>query len=75
MQSGSSPWSVEQLVPGFLGATIRQFGFMLKGLEEVEGELKKQGVPFFMLKGSVEDNLPTFVQKTQASLAGMGCAP
>ena len=29
------------LVPKFLDATIRQYGFMLKGLEEVESRLKE----------------------------------
>lgn len=35
------------LVPDFLEATIRQYGFMLKGLQEVEIELLKHNIPFF----------------------------
>jgi deoxyribodipyrimidine photo-lyase len=37
------------LVPRFLNATIRQYGFMIKGLQEVEKNLKKKNIPFFLL--------------------------
>ena len=39
---------VFNLVPDFLEATIRQYGFMLKGLQEVEKELSKYNIPFFL---------------------------
>lgn len=39
------------LVPNFLSATMRQYGFMLKGLEQVEAELVRCGIPFHLLIG------------------------
>ena len=38
------------LVSDFLEATIRQYGFMLKGLQEVESELGRYNTPFFLYK-------------------------
>ena len=42
------------LVPEFLDATIRQYGFMLKGLKKVEGKLQKKNIPFYVLIGRLE---------------------
>ncbi len=55
------------LVPGFLGATIRQYGFMLKGLEEVERGLMNKGIPFFLLDGLPGEEIPRFLRKIKAS--------
>lgn len=41
------------LAPGFLEATLRQFGFLLRGLEQTARELTAMGVPFFLLRGDV----------------------
>ncbi|MCA9385688.1 deoxyribodipyrimidine photo-lyase [Candidatus Dojkabacteria bacterium] len=49
------------LLPEFRGATLRQYDFMLKGLEEVEKSLKERGVPFFLLKGEYKDTIPKFI--------------
>jgi deoxyribodipyrimidine photo-lyase len=38
------------LVPAFLGAGARQFGFMLRGLRELEAKLRARGVGFFLLR-------------------------
>jgi deoxyribodipyrimidine photo-lyase len=51
------------LVPQFLNATIRQYGFMIKGLQEVEENLKKKNIPFFLLNGSPEIEIPKFVHR------------
>ena len=40
---------VFSLVPKFLDATLRQYDFMLKGLMEVEKELKKYDIQFVVL--------------------------
>lgn len=56
------------LVPNFLEATIRQYGFMLKGLQEVESELTKYNIPFFLLSGKPEEEIPKFLKKTSASI-------
>ncbi len=54
------------LVPEFLGATMRQYGFMLKGLEEVESKLKKLHIPFCILLGNPPDELEKFTKKIKA---------
>ena len=49
------------LAPAFLGATLRQYGFMLKGLQEVAGDLADLNLPFFLLTGEPARELPRFV--------------
>ncbi|XP_054838045.1 deoxyribodipyrimidine photo-lyase-like [Eublepharis macularius] len=51
------------LVPKFLDATIRQFGFMLRGLKEVAEECQELNIPFHLLTGIAKDVLPPFVTK------------
>jgi deoxyribodipyrimidine photo-lyase len=51
------------LVPQFLNATVRQFGFMLDGLQEVERNLAEKNIPFFLLRGSPALEIPRFVKK------------
>ena len=51
------------LVPRFLNATIRQYGFMIKGLQEVERNLRKKNIPFFLLTGFPEIEIPWFINR------------
>ncbi|XP_069753287.1 CPD photolyase [Narcine bancroftii] len=51
------------LVPKYLDATIRQFGFMLKGLREVAEECERLNVAFHLLTGFPKDVLPEFIQE------------
>jgi len=51
------------LAPGFLGATIRQYDFMLQGLEEVERTLSARRIPFFLLAGEPEEQVLSFMKK------------
>lgn len=39
------------LARGYLGATRRQYGFLLRGLAEVANELQKLHIPFVLLEG------------------------
>ena len=55
------------LVPTFLEATIRHYGFMLKGLEEVEMELRSLRVPFALLQGLPAQTLPAFAKEHRAA--------
>jgi len=55
------------LVPQFLRASMRQYGFMLKGLEEVETSLQKKNIPFFLLRGSPETEIVRFAEKQRSS--------
>lgn len=56
------------LVPDFLEATQRQYDFMLKGLKQVETELRKFNIPFFLLLGSPEKEVPKFVKSNKISI-------
>ncbi|HSW54436.1 MAG TPA: deoxyribodipyrimidine photo-lyase [Ignavibacteriaceae bacterium] len=59
---------VFNLVPDFLEATIRQYGFMLKALKEVEAKLARYNIPFFLLEGKPEVEIPKFIKKTNTSV-------
>ena len=52
----------------FLGAGVRQFGFMVRGLKEVEEECAALGIPFYLLRGNAQDTVPEFAQAHQAGL-------
>lgn len=54
------------LVPEFLGATLRQYDFMLRGLEEVEASLKKQGIGFHLRLGDPAEVMVRLVQEVKA---------
>lgn len=54
------------LVPEYLGATIRQYGFMLDGLSEVQKDLESKAVPFFLETGDPASKLPTFLKRHKA---------
>jgi deoxyribodipyrimidine photo-lyase len=56
------------LAPSFLGATLRQYAFMLSGLQEVERRLAALGIPFFLLGGEPVEELPRFIETEGASL-------
>jgi len=56
------------LVPEFLHATIRHYGFMIQGLKEVETELVKKKISFFLLIGSPEQEIPGFIKKLKAQV-------
>lgn len=56
------------LVTDFLEATVRHFDFMLKGLEEVESGLSEQNIPFKLLTGKPEEQIPGFLKDINASV-------
>ncbi len=55
------------LVSEFLGATIRQYRFMLEGLKQVERRLQDKKIPFILLQGNPEVKIPEFVEDYQVS--------
>jgi len=59
---------VFSLAPSFLGATLRQYAFMLTGLEEVAERLARFGIPFFLLEGEPAEEIPRFVEGEGVSL-------
>jgi deoxyribodipyrimidine photo-lyase len=56
------------LVNKFLGATARQFGFMIRGLEMVEKRLKEFNIPFILMQGNPLNIVPGFLEKSGAGL-------
>ncbi len=50
------------LQPNFLEATERAYGFLLKGLREIEEYLDEKSIPFILLLGSPEKEIPKFVK-------------
>lgn len=51
------------LVPEFLSAAIRHYGFMLTGLQEIEKKLGSYNIPFFLVTGRPERAIPQFVRR------------
>jgi len=51
------------LAPRFLEATLRHYEFMLAGLEEVEQDLRRLHIPFFLLLDSADRAIPGFADK------------
>ncbi|CAH2031308.1 deoxyribodipyrimidine photo-lyase [Trichlorobacter ammonificans] len=56
------------LADSFLGATLRQYGFMLRGLEQVRQQLAKLNIPFVLLRGEPRTELLRFI-----GASGAGC--
>jgi len=56
------------LAPRFLGAGGRQYRFMLAGLREVEGELRRRDISFFLLTGDPGRRVPRFVEEAGVGL-------
>ena len=55
------------LTPEFLGAMSRQYSFMIAGLKEVANNLVGFGIPFFLLRGNPEQEIPRFLNIHEAS--------
>lgn len=56
---------VFNLVAQFSGATLRQFDFMLRGLAEIEAELRELQIPFYLLRGDPVETIPAFAAEQQ----------
>ena len=56
------------LVPTFLNATMRHYGFMLKGLQRVEQDLTAKNIPFYLCPGLPEVEIPRFVRDRRAGV-------
>lgn len=55
------------LSSSFLGATLRQYGFMLRGLESMARELEDLRIGFYLLLAG-SDDLPTFLASVGAAV-------
>lgn len=56
------------LVPDFLNATIRQYGFMLKGLRKTEIALSEKNIPFYLLQGDPAEVIPSLLSELRAGV-------
>ncbi len=56
------------LAPEFLGGTLRQHGFMIKGLQELEAKARSYGIGFYLLEGYPEITLPSFLHSVGAGI-------
>jgi len=56
------------LVPHFLDATMRQYLFMIAGLQEVEKRLAAENIPLVVVTGSPEMEIPTFVRSNDVGV-------
>lgn len=53
------------LAPSFLGAPLRHYDFMLKGLAEVEASLRNAGIPMTVIFGNPGETVAALVEKRQ----------
>lgn len=56
------------LAPTFIGATLRQYDFMLQGLEQLEKACRDLNVVFALRLGSPEHEIPAYVKEVDATL-------
>ncbi|NBO36516.1 deoxyribodipyrimidine photo-lyase [bacterium] len=55
------------LNPKFLGATLRQYDFMLKGLQETEAELREHNINLIMVFGEPQDEISEYIKVNEVS--------
>jgi deoxyribodipyrimidine photo-lyase len=63
------------LVPKFLDATIRHFGFMCRGLKDVEKDCVSLQIPFHLLRGTAVEVLPQFLREQRAAAVVTDLSP
>jgi deoxyribodipyrimidine photo-lyase len=56
------------LADTFLGATLRHFGFMLRGLAHVAEQLEDLGICFILLRGNPPDEICRFIHQHQVGM-------
>ncbi len=67
MKKSSPLVVVFTLAPEFLNATARQYGFMLRGLKQVESDLASLHIPFRLLLGNPPDVMTQYLDAIKAS--------
>ena len=66
---------VFNVVPSFPEATLRHYDFMLRGLMEVESDLRRLGVPFFATSGEPGEEIPRFLFTKKAGALVVDFSP
>lgn len=59
---------VFSLAPSFLGATLRHYDFMLKGLKQVEADLLKLRIPFILRLGTPYSVILSLLEEVNAGV-------
>ena len=59
----------------FFSATLRQFDFMLKGLQEVEQQCRSLSIPFTLLSGDPVDNISRYAVDCKAACVVVDFSP
>lgn len=67
-QSKSKLTVVFTLSPSFIGANLRHYDFMLRGLAEVSQSLAQKGIKFHLLKGEPIASLLNYIKDNDVSL-------
>ena len=60
--------TVFTLSPSFIGANMRHYDFMLKGLDIVNSHLAQKGIEFVILKGDPHTELANFINSNNVGL-------
>jgi len=63
------------LAPDFIGATLRQYGFMLHGLRETSQKLAKKNIPLYILTGEPTKVITAWLQTNSANTLIMDFDP
>ena len=63
------------LVDKYLGAGARQFGFMLRGLQELAPKLEKANIRFHLLQGEAKETVPKLVKDVGAAMLVVDQSP
>ncbi|HLO97834.1 MAG TPA: deoxyribodipyrimidine photo-lyase [Fimbriimonas sp.] len=74
-RSDSPLYVVYAIPPTFVGATWRHYDFLLKGLEQVENELRALGIPLIAEVGNPIEILPRLARDLQARSIYMDTNP
>ena len=59
----------------YLESGARQFGFMLRGLKELEPAFADLNIPFFLVKGDATKTIPKFIKEHKAACLVTDFAP
>ncbi len=68
LETGRSLRVVFCLTPGFIGAAMRQYDFMLKGLQQVESTLSRMGILFELITGNPGEMIPDYIKSIHAGI-------
>jgi deoxyribodipyrimidine photo-lyase len=63
IQRKAALWVIFCLIPDYHGATESHYSFMLAGLSETERDCSGMNIPFFLLHGNPENEIPSFITR------------